>query len=102
MIIMLVMKIHDMIHIRRIEPHEVPFAKELIYRVAHRVFNDTRTLEESMTFYESKGALEDMDDIQGTYFHNGGIFLVTVDQDQIIGTGAIRKLDDTTCELKRV
>jgi putative acetyltransferase len=25
-----------------------------------------------------------------------------MDQDQIIGTGAIRKIDDTVCELKRV
>jgi putative acetyltransferase len=91
-----------MIHIRRIEPHEVSLAKELIYRVAHRVFNDRRTLEESIAFYESKGTLDDMDDIQQTYFENDGIFLIMTDTDRIIGTGAIRKLDDTICELKRV
>ncbi len=43
-----------MINIRRIEPHEVPFAKELIYRVAHQVFQDTRPLEEAIAFYESQ------------------------------------------------
>ena len=102
MIIMPVRKTQNMIHIRRIEPHEVPFAKELIYRVAHRVFNDTRGFEESMAFYESKGTLDDMDDIQQTYFDNDGIFLVMTDDDRIIGTGAIRKLDDTICELKRL
>jgi len=91
-----------MIRIRQIEPHEVSIAKDLIYRVAHRVFQDTRLLEESVAFYESKGTLNDMDDIQQTYFENEGIFLVMTDDEKIIGTGAIRKLDDTTCELKRV
>jgi putative acetyltransferase len=102
MIIMPVMKNLHRITIRRIEPYEVPIAKELIYRVAHRVFQDTRTLEESMAFYESRGTLDDMDDIQQTYLENDGIFLVMTDDDRIIGTGAIRKLDDMTCELKRV
>ena len=102
MIIMLVRKKYHMITIRRIEPHEVSVAKDLIYRVAHRVFHDTRPLEESAAFYESRGELHDMDDVQQTYFDNDGIFLVMTDNDQIIGTGAVRKVDDTTCELKRV
>jgi putative acetyltransferase len=93
---------HRMINIRCIEPQEVPFAKELIYRVAYQVFQDTRPLEESIAFYESRGTLHDMDDIQQTYFQNNGNFLVMTNDEQIIGTGAIRRLDDTTCELKRV
>jgi putative acetyltransferase len=91
-----------MILIRRMEPHEVSIAKNLIYRVAHRVFNDSRSFEESRAFYESKGTLDDMDDIQKNYFENEGIFLVMTDDEQIIGTGAIRKIDDEICELKRV
>ena len=102
MIIMLGRKITDMINIRRIEAHEIPFAKELIYRVAHQVFRDVRPLQESIAFYEAKGELNDMDEFQQTYSGSDGIFLVMTDNDQIIGTGAIRKLDDTTCELKRV
>ena len=99
---MLGRNITDMINIRPIESHEVPFAKELIYRVAHQVFRDVRPLQESIAFYESKGELHDMDEFQKTYSGSDGIFLVMTDNDQIIGTGAIRKLDDTTCELKRV
>ena len=91
-----------MINIRRIEPHEIPIAKELIYRVAHQVFQDTRPLEESIAFYEAKGQLHDMDEFQQTYSGHDGIFLVMTDKDHIIGTGAIYKLDDITCELKRV
>ena len=91
-----------MIKIRRIKPDEVPIAKQLIYRVAHQVFHDTRALEESMAYYESRGELHDMDDLQQTYFDNDGIFLVMIYDDQIIGTGAIHKIDDEICELKRV
>jgi len=91
-----------MFNIRRIKQDEVPIAKRLIYRVAHQVFQDTRPLEESIQFYESQGELHDMDDIEQSYLENGGIFLVMTHEDQLIGTGAIRKLDDETCELKRL
>lgn len=91
-----------MIEIRQIKPDEVAAAKELIYRVAHRVFNDTRALEESIAYYESRSQLHDMDNVQQTYFDNDGTFLVMTDNRQLIGTGAIRKFDDETCELKRL
>ena len=91
-----------MIMIRRIEAHEVSLAKDLIYRIAHRVFQATRPLEDSIAYYESRGTLDDMDSIWQTYFENEGIFLVMTDDEKLIGTGAIRKLDATICELKRV
>ena len=91
-----------MIKIRQIEPDEIAAAKQLIYRVAHQVFHDTRPLEESIAYYEAQGQLHDMDDFQSMYTDNNGIFLVITDDDQIIGTGAIRKTDDEVCELKRL
>ena len=91
-----------MINIRPIEAHEVPTARELIYRVAHQIFRDTRPLEESIAYYDSKGTLSDMDDVQASYFENNGIFLVITADEQIIGTGAIRRIDVAICELKRV
>jgi putative acetyltransferase len=91
-----------MIRIRPIESHEIPTAKELVYRVAHQLFRDARPLEESIAFYEARGQLYDMDDLQESYVDNGGIFLVMTDNDRIIGTGAIRRIDDEVCELKRV
>ena len=91
-----------MIEIRRIKPHEWPAAKRVVYRVAHEIFNDPRPLEESITYYESRRELKDMDDIQKNYFENGGIFLVMLDGNEMIGTGAIRQLEDDTCELKRL
>src|SRR5262245_52786850 len=91
-----------MIQIRRIEPDEWPAAKRIVYRVAYVIFNVKRPLEEMIDMYESKRQLEDMDDIQKNYFDNGGIFLVTTKDEEIIGTGAIRKLESDMCELKRL
>jgi putative acetyltransferase len=91
-----------MIKIRTIKPDEVAVAKQLIYRVAHGVFKDTRSLEEAITFYESHDQMHDMDTLQESYFSNHGIFLVMTNEDQIIGTGAIRRIDDEICELKRL
>jgi putative acetyltransferase len=91
-----------MTNIRPIQPHEVTKARWLIYFVAHEIFNDTRSLEESMAYYDAQGVLEEMDDIQASYFDNDGTFLVMVDGDEIIGTGAIKKWDAEICELKRL
>lgn len=91
-----------MIQIRLIQPDEWTAAKRVVYRVAHKVFNDPRPLEESIAYYESIHELEDMDDIQKNYFENGGTFLVMFDHDQMICTGAIRQWQGDICELKRL
>ena len=91
-----------MINIRRIKLDEATAAKRVIYRVAHEIFKDQRTLDQAIAYYESRGELKDMDNIQKNYFENGGIFLVLEDDTQIIGTGAIRQLQDNICELKRL
>jgi putative acetyltransferase len=91
-----------MIENRRIKPDEWSAAKQIVYRVAHSIFNDPRTLEESITYHESRHELEDMDDIQKNYFDNSGIFLAMFEDEKMICTGAIRKLEGDICELKRV
>lgn len=102
MIIMLPRKNLHMIKIRPIKNEEIPVAKRLIYEVAHKVFRDTRSLEGSIAFYESQNLLQDIDHLQAYYFNNGGIFLVMTDEDRIIGTGAVLKMEGKLCELKRV
>ena len=101
MIIMPVKEKTPVINIRSIRSNDITSAKRVIYRVAHQLFRDTRPLEESIALLESQGRLRDMDDFQNVYFENGGSFLVMTDDEQIIGTGAIRKIDTETCELKR-
>jgi putative acetyltransferase len=40
--------------------------------------------------------------LQIHYFDNSGLFLAALDDDRLIGIGAIRKLDGNTAELKRI
>ena len=45
---------------------------------------------------------EDMDRISSVYREPCGTFLVLLDGERVVGTGAIRRLDEQTCELKRM
>lgn len=91
-----------MIEIRPIQPHEWTAAKRVVYRVAYIIFGGSRPLEEFIAYHESIHELKDMDDIQKSYFDNGGTFLGMFADGELICTGALRRLDDTTCELKRL
>lgn len=91
-----------MIEIRPIRQHEVPAAKLVIFKVAFEIFREAGTLEESIAKYSAQGKLSEMDDVRANYFDNGGTFLVTVRDGQVIGTGAIRFLEEGVCELKRL
>lgn len=86
-------------HIRPIQPHEVEAAKHVIFVTAHAIFDSTIPLEQAIARYAHE--LQDMDDIPRNYLQ-GGAFLVMTNGKNIIGTGAIRRLDDATCELKRL
>jgi putative acetyltransferase len=44
----------------------------------------------------------DMDNVAASYSAPCGIFLVLMDGEQVVGTGAIRRLDEEVCELKRM
>ena len=91
-----------MIEIRPIQPDEIAEARYVIFKVAYEIFKEASTLEESIAKYSAQGVLKDLEDIQKNYFGNGGTFLVTCDNNRVIGTGAIRYLEEGVCELKRL
>ena len=91
-----------MITIRPIKPDEIPAAKRVLLTVAYNIFGFDGTLEESIRHFEAAGRLKDMDEVQSHYFGNHGVFLVALNGEQVIGSGALRKLDDETAELKRM
>ena len=91
-----------MIQIRPIQPHEIPEAKFIILSVAYRIYGWEGTLEDSACHFEETGEFHDMDKVQAHYFDNNGLFLAALDDGKLIGSGAVRKWDDTTAELKRM
>ena len=91
-----------MIEIRPIRPDEWSTAKVIVNHLLHILFKDPRPLDEGTAERESQGWLKDLDNIQKYYFESGGTFLVMTDNDRLIGTGAIRKLEGNVCELRRL
>lgn len=85
-----------------LRPEQAAEAKQVIYTVAHQLFHDRDTLEETIAYYAQQWPLPDVDDFQHKYIENGGTFLVIVDGGRIIGTGALRRLEDKVCEIKRL
>lgn len=91
-----------MIEIRPILPDEWMTAKRVVYQVAFPIFGRERPLEEFIAYHESIHELKDMDNIQKSYFENGGTFLGMFLDGEMICTGALRRIDDEICELKRL
>jgi GNAT superfamily N-acetyltransferase len=91
-----------MITIRPIRPDEIPAARRVILTVAYNIYGWEGSLEDSIRHFESTGEFADMDQVEVQYFQNDGLFLAALDDDTLIGSGAIRKLDTETAELKRM
>jgi putative acetyltransferase len=92
----------SMIVIRPVRVEEIPAAKRVILTVAYNIFGFDGTLEDSIRHFEASGEFKDMEDVQAHYFEAGGLFLVALNGEQVIGSGALRKLSDDTAELKRM
>jgi putative acetyltransferase len=76
--------------IQRLSDSQIEAAKSVITRVCCEFFGETPV------------DFEDMDEIFSSYASPSGTFLVLMDGQQVVGTGAIRRLDEQTCELKRM
>lgn len=70
--------------------------------MARNIFRWQGTLEEISLQFDARGELRDVDEYQTNYLDRKGQFLVAMDQDRVIGTGAIRGLDHDMAELKRL
>ena len=91
-----------MITIRPIQEAEIPAVKRVILTVAYNIFGFDGTLADSIRHFEASGEFNDMDDVQAHYFAARGLFLVALNGEQVIGSGALRKLSGDTAELKRM
>ncbi|MBW4539818.1 MAG: GNAT family N-acetyltransferase [Myxacorys chilensis ATA2-1-KO14] len=87
-----------MVEIRPIQQHQIEQAKQIVAAVCLEIWQGVLT-EEDLRRYDS---MSDIENVRSHYFDNSGTFLVLVDNEQVVGTGAIRRLDDEISELKRM
>lgn len=89
-----------MIQIQPIQPHQIEDVKQVILTVCQEVF---QVSEEVIRRHDN---YSDIEQVRSHYFDNRGIFLVLLDDERVVGCGAIRYLSSNTsgdiCELKRM
>lgn len=90
------------ITIRPIQPGEAGAAKALIVAVAQPMFAPHLTAAEFGARLDEDSFFYDVDHHDEVYGPPDGLFLVALDGETLIGTGAIRRLDGTTAELRRL
>jgi putative acetyltransferase len=85
-----------MIEIKPIELDQVEEVQQVIVAVCHEIW---QLPEEVIRSYD---AMSDLDNLRSHYFDNNGTFLVLLDEGRVVGSGAIRRLNNDICELKRM
>ena len=91
-----------MINILPIQPHQIEDAKYIISAVAQRIFEPDKTVQYFYDVLEEERELHDVDNFQQEYVDNRGLFLVVMDDEKLVGTGALKKLEENIAELKRL
>jgi putative acetyltransferase len=91
-----------MINITPIQTHQIEDAKYVISAVAQRIFVPDKTVQDFYDVLEEEHELHDVDNFQREYVENRGLFLVVMDDEKLVGTGAVKKLEENIAELKRL
>ena len=91
-----------MINITPIQAHQIEAAKYVISAVAQRIFVPEKTVQDFYDILEEEHELYDVDNFQQEYVENRGLFLAVVDGKKLVGTGAVKKLEENIAELKRL
>jgi putative acetyltransferase len=91
-----------LVTIMPIEPEQIAEVKPLLLGIAKQLFGWPEPLDEVISRFEQQGYLVDLDD-PGTYYaERDGLFLVAMDGERMIGSGAIRRRTTDTAELRRL
>jgi putative acetyltransferase len=94
--------ISNAIHIKTIEANHTTPLIEMILKCAY----DLWPINTSFAQFRQKNLdaheFKDISNFQTVYLNHNGTFKVLIDGDTVVGAGAIRKIDNEICELKRM
>jgi GNAT superfamily N-acetyltransferase len=87
--------------IEPLRPEHVPGARQVIRTVWREHFSaDPEPFLRHLV--DDDTHLADVDRAAGAHGSSGGTFLVTLVGGEVVGTGAVARVDDDTCELRRM
>lgn len=93
---------HENVEIKPIQMHQAKEVKRMILECAHELWQKECTIEEFEKELDDIDEFEDLQDVHASYFDNNGIFLVLLDNQKVVGAGAIRNFNGEICELMRL
>jgi putative acetyltransferase len=91
-----------MLKIEPLQPQQIEAAKDVITTVAAHIYEPDKPVADFQEMLRYRRILEDVDNFQEVYFNHNGIFLAVLDDEQLVGTGALKQIDAETAELKRL
>jgi putative acetyltransferase len=91
-----------MIAIKPIERHQVTDVKRMILSVARSLYHWEASLDVLISHFDERSEFSDINDFDTHYLNQQGLFLVVTDNHQVIGSGAVRRMNPSVCELKRL
>jgi len=71
-----------------IKQHQIDEAKQVVIKVCLEIFDELSS-EDDLKRYDS---MSDIEEVRSHYFANNGTFLVLLDENRVVGSGAMRKL----------
>ncbi len=90
------------IHTRQLRAADIPVVRRVLARAFGELFDWTESVEETLARWDVENGVPDVNDAMQHYIGNRGEFRVLVDGETIVGMGAVRRLSDEVCELKRM
>ena len=86
----------------QIKQMEISQVQEVKHMIVESILQNLPMTIEDIEELDKQDEFADVFNVQSAYYDNGGMFYVVLDEDKIVGSGAIKKFDDETCELKRM
>lgn len=85
-----------------IRPDQNEAARRAIFAVAFEFFGRDEEFEAWKKRVSQTWLAQDVDELSDLFPRNGGAFWVLLDGEEVVGTGGVKRVDEETCELKRM
>ncbi len=95
-------RVRSSLRIAPIEPDQNEAARKVIFAVAFEFFGRGKEFEVWQKRVGQTWLAQDVDELATLFARNGGAFWVLLDGEEVVGTGDVKRIDEQTCELKRM